>query len=495
MPLPILSVLLALSAVGGEASVAAGGLEQFGSRMEAACSVAGELRHTASEWQEANRTLVQGLADPQFVQLSEAQQGWSYSCAGWGALRLDDDTRARDMFAEATRLDPETAQNWLMLAEFESGLGHHDAAAKSLTAYLKLQPDKLDDSKSFILRLVDAAEPGSQADLELLQLLFQKNWRSNDSRSSEPWYKLALELIRRDQPEAARAAIAQIAAPDTLVKVRSDKRFDGLFDPEAPEFDPVVVANRRVDELKVQALVHPRKLETLVELCRAMLVVGMDQAVLEISDRVSQAANSKSNPAVFDDMDQMVWIMNLRATALIRVGRTDESVALMEKAAGTDVDGEPNVNQVLNLASVYCDLGRPKEALSTAAKSGPMSGYGLMVQNLVRHCGALLKGDRKAAARALGYLRAHRAEGKGIFLLALTRADQLDEAARELVERLESEATRDTMLLDVQDFREPKAQPPASPWDGNWDKLMAREDVRAALAKVGRRQYYDYFGN
>ena len=66
MPLPILSVLLALSAVGGEASVAAGGLEQFGSRMEAACSVAGELRHTASEWQEANRTLVRGLADPQF---------------------------------------------------------------------------------------------------------------------------------------------------------------------------------------------------------------------------------------------------------------------------------------------------------------------------------------------------------------------------------------------------------------------------------------------
>ncbi len=503
------SILIALAALSANAPAAAAVtapetapvvetdavLTPYRQELANAASVAFKPNHTAEEWKQADKALAKALADPRFGQLLKSEQALAFSGAGWAAIQLSDYPRARDLFAQATERDSGNGHDWLLLARLEANLGNHDAAARVLTDTLKRWPELLSEAEVVIFQVVDEAEAGSPARLELLQLLFDKQWKSTDRRASRPWYQLALERIRRGEPDAARAAIVRIGMPETLVRVRSDKRFDGLFDPDAPQFDPVAAANRVADEWNVQAILKSSSLQVLADLVRAMLAVGMNEPVLDISDRIVRTIDEGPGVSPYSDPDQLVWILSNRATALRRVGKIGESVALMEKVASMTVDGRRNVNQALDLGNLYCGLGRGEDAFSAAAKAGEMSGYGRMVQALVQHCGAVLTGDQRAAANAMDYLREHRSDSESLYLVALLRTNQLEEAAKTVIERLESEYRRGDMLFDVQDFLEPKPLPANVELEARWKAMLARDDVKQAIARVGRIEHYDYFGN
>lgn len=509
MPRAIPSILLALAVLSTDAQAATpasntatalavevdAGLANYRQALANAAQIAFQPDHTADEWTKAGKELAQALADPLFAQLTQSERALAFSGAGWAAVRLGDYPRARGMFAQAVALDSANRADWLVLARIEESLGQHDAAASTLTTTLKKWPEVLPDAESVIFRVADGAEAGSQARLELLQLLLERDWKSTDRRAGRPWYQLALERMRRGEPEAARAAIARINTPDMLVRLRSDKRFDGLFDPYAPQFDPVAAANRIADELNVQAILKSSSLEVLADLIRAMLAVGMNEPVLDISDRVMRTLTERRDASPYSDTDQVVWILSNRATALRRVGKLDESLALLEKAAAMPIGSRPNVNQALDLGNLYCGLGRGTDALSAAAKAGELSGYSRMLQARVQHCGAVLIDDQRAAAKAMDYLREHRRESEGLYLVALLRSNQVEEAAKTVIQRLESEGRRGDMLFDVQGFLEPKPLPGNLELEARWKAMLARDDVKQAVARVGRIEQYDFYGN
>jgi tetratricopeptide (TPR) repeat protein len=156
-----------------------------------------------------------------------------------------------------------------------------------------------------------------------------------------------------------------------LVRLRSDKRFDHLVDRQAEQFDVERATSRRVDEARVQVILHPDRLEYIVALMRAMLADGMNEAVLDVTGRVLAAiAAAPDAPPFVDTGAQTAWLMNLRSTALFRLGRTDEALAALEQSAKPVADGSANVNQVLNLAYFYCGLGHAEDARATAARAG-----------------------------------------------------------------------------------------------------------------------------
>src|SRR5258708_12052027 len=83
-----------------------------------------------------------------------------------------------------------------------------------------------------------------------------------------------------------------------------------------------------------------------------------------------------SQPAYDDINDNLIWILNNRAIALGGLGRRDEELELLIRAARRPEHGDPNVSQAINLGQFYCDLGRPKDALFAILDVEKTSPYG-----------------------------------------------------------------------------------------------------------------------
>jgi tetratricopeptide (TPR) repeat protein len=463
-------------------------------RMEAAKSVVFQPGHTPEEYGAADLALTTILADRQFAQLSKVKQGEAYSGAGWAALRTSNYPRARDMFARATILDPDDSDNWIRLATLDDDLKDFDAAAIALTSFARKSPDRLDEQVDFIIQLANQAEKDSKPRLELLQTLFDLDWRPMPLGASDLWFDLALARIQLGQPEAARKVIERITWPGKLVQLRSDKRFDGLVDPTLPQFDVARAASRQVDEIRVQAILHPTKLQNAVELTYVMLADGMNEATLELTDEILAGIAASTDKPPFEDMGRQVWIMNNRSLALYRMGRIPEALEQLERASKVDEDGHANVSQVLNLGEFYCGLERGDDAMATAARTGStVDDLHSMSQASLFHCAALLKGDKAIAAKAMEYLRKNRKDDQSAYLNALVRSNQLDEAARIVIELLASTTYRNPMLYDLQDFPDASTLPGDVAANARWKAILGRKDVREAVDRVGRTQHYDYF--
>jgi hypothetical protein len=463
---------------------------EFRNSIEQAANVTKTPGQSAQAYADADKSLRSALSDPRFAELDAGGKASAYSGAAWAAIRSNDVPRARDMLALATQADPAYALNWLLLAQGEDQLGHHDASAEALTQFLDRDEHGLEKAEAFIPRLLVDVDPASNADLAFLRLLARQNWQADDESEGMAWEGLALAESKRGDSNAARAALARIRTPSTIVEVRSDKRFDGLYDPDSTGFDPVAVATRRVEELQDKVNADPNRLKARIDLGKAMESLGRYDEVVKLSDYLVESV--ESGTLVPEDPGQLVWVRNQRAGALLSLGRIEEGLAPMREAAATAVDGRPNVNQALNLAGVYCELGRGPEAVAAAKSAGAMNGYGRMVQAFVLHCGAWLAGDRAQAQEQIGYLREHRSEGRGLYTDALMQEERLDEAAADVIERLASEKQRGRILLEVQDFRDPPSVPPnAKHLHELWDALLARADVHQALEHVGRRSRYE----
>jgi hypothetical protein len=119
-----------------------------------------------------------------------------------------------------------------------------------------------------------------------------------------------------------------------------------------------------------------------------------------------------------------------------------------------------------------------------------MSPYGTLQLESVRHAAALELNDTAEATRALTYLREHQANSPGTYQRALARANETKAGARLLVARLKNPKLRTDALADVQEYGEPAVSQRAQQWRANWLTVVARPEVQAAIAKVGRVGHY-----
>ena len=159
-------------------------------------------------------------------------------------------------------------------------------------------------------------------------------------------------------------AVQRIRSPDMLVRLRSDKRFDGLVDRQAAQFDVASAARKLVIARREQANGATTVSQEAVDLARAMLVAGDHEAVLELTERL--LAVPPATDAAPSDVQLRAWLGNNHSTALLRLGRTAEALAELEQAARMQPNGKPNINQALNLSHFYCSLGRGQDTLATA---------------------------------------------------------------------------------------------------------------------------------
>ena len=437
---------------------------------------------------DAERALAKAMAHREFTTLSPRDQRATWSRAAWMATRLGDNARARSWVTRAVDAGSDDPDDVYLLAQLDERDGAHEAAARHLRDFAVRWPRMVDHlDTAFVLRVARQAPQESPFRLQLMEALLQADWDGNGLGVGDLWYQLALLYQARGDDEGVRRAVALTTSPEALVKFRVDRRFDTALDRDARELDIAAAAQRRIAHLRALAERRPRNLEVRMELGYALLAMGQHAEVVALaSDILATLSAAPADAPAFVDPDYAVWILNNRAIAQRRLGKLYDAQADLFRGTLMDESGGANVSQVLNLGQFLCQRGRPDEALAAIGRVGDMSGYGRMVQVSVEHCAAVQQQDAAAAQRALDYLRDHREDAQEIWLWALVEAGRMDDAADALIAALAAPTTRGDMLAAVQDWREPAALPAFVPVQARWRALLDREDVRRAVAAVGR---------
>jgi tetratricopeptide (TPR) repeat protein len=446
---------------------------------------------TPEDLRAAADALEAALVDPRLADLTPKQQAAVHSGAAWVAVRANDAARARGRFAAAVRFDPEAVDDWLMLSQAELYSGHAEGAATALLGYAKLAPFT-GAHKSFLSQVVRATGTASVPRFELLQRLFDANWTPDTVGASYFWYELALAHLHRGSRDAAAASIAKITNPEFIVRVRTDKRFDGLYDPASPAFDVERAARAEVDALKAAIGGSTEPTLDASNLLRSLTAIGALDEAVAFADRVlaDPLASRPDAPAAI-----VAGVTVRRGYALRYLGREAESLAAVEAAAAISTGPRGNVNQTLDLAADYCSMGRGDDALRMAERAPPQdtNEFGRYMQQYAIHCAHVLRGDDAGAAKALAYLDEHRAQAPHAYQWALIRAGRADDAAASLIRELADERSRSDSLYALQEFQEPPLTPGDARLLAAWKQMIARPDVQAAVGAVGRIETYPIY--
>lgn len=445
---------------------------------------------------EADRAFAEAIAMPAFSELPAAERHTTLATAGQTAVEADNLAHAAELYRLATQAGDD-ADDWYRLALIESDLERPDAAAQAFIHLVEHWPDVLPNvNEATLFRLQYLLPRGSDTRLALLRALFAANWTSRTSDPSAIWLSLTEMLVERGRNDEARAVAKRIVGPMQVVALRSDKRFDFMVSADSWAFNVDNASRRQLELLRQQADVQPRSLDARSQLGYALLIAGLDREVLALNDEIKQriAAAPAAMPP-YDDVHEQVWLMNNASIALRRQGRIDEGIAELERASRLREEGTANVSQTLNLAEAYCRLARPDDALAALDRAGDsLTGYARMVIHSIRLCAATAKNDAGAADVALRYLREHRGEANQIYLEALLRAQRVDEAARLLADLLAAPEDRLDALTWLQEYRTSEPLPGDIGYRAARKTLLARADVQAEVAKVGRIGRYEIYG-
>lgn len=417
---------------------------------------------------------------PDFARLDDRRRAAWLLRAARLAVDSGDLARALPLAQASVDARGDDPDAWFLLAQLAASQDRYEDAARALARFATDWPEFVDNAPAQLLNLVIHRQRIDADTGGLLAALHAAGWAPDGVPADHAWARLALVRSAGGDLAGARAAVAGVGAPNIIAWMRSDRRFDAIIDRDRPELDPARAADAWVTRIEALAAASPRSLALRRELGYALLIAGRPEPALALADAVLAGRHG------FDDIGDLHWMLNHRAVALRRLGRTDDALAALTAAAAMEEDGHPNVSQVLNLGSLLVDLERPEDALAAVTRLDGMSGYGALVQATVRMRAQLQSGRPEDAAVWFDRIQAGRDDGPMILFEALLWNGRLDDAAMQLQAMLDQPDRRADALDWCQDYLGSEPLPGRLPFVEARRTLLARADVRAAVEAVGR---------
>jgi len=423
-------------------------------------------------------------------------------------LDVEDQFQALTLAAGATTPDEvKLAQGYLDRAISLPGIGFEDleitfrtatnagygaGAIKSLTLLARQWPEQLTlIDRSLVVRAIYLVDQVSRDDkLSVLRALYAAHWTLEwGIEPSFYWRDLSILLLDQGLRQEAIEVATHVTAAYVLIAMRADRRFDAVVAAHPERFEVEAAADRETKHYQALSEEHPKSLALKIGVLEALMQQRHYAAMLAESDAVAQDIGATNFPdKLYDDyVEKHAQYFYLRSVALQRAARWDEAAEQLAEAAR---DGE--LNQLINLASLYWALNRPTDALSVLSTIGPTrtSPYGTMQVELVKLQAAVLLGATDQIARSSKYLSEHRTDSPGDYLVSLLATGRLDLAAASLVSQLQDRKTRQDALLNVQTYLPTPSSELEMQLEAQWRSIVARKEVQAAIHKVGNVESY-----
>ncbi len=440
----------------------------------------------------ASITIDRLLADPRLALLDTFAQSDVWAYAALVSSAQEQPSVAEKRLRRAVALNPHNSDARLRLARYQMANQQDAAAVESILLALADAGPEPEVDSDMVWHLDMALKQQPTRRLALLQALFDNGWKNEGVEPVDQWVNLATLQVEAAQGDKVAATLERIDAPNALMQLRSDKRFDPYLRRDDPRYDPVAAARRHIDRLRVDAMLSPGLNETALELTNALMVAGQSQEVVGMTDRLADAA-TKADAAPPEQARYIAWMLDTRSRALRRLGQDEAAInAQLLALRMTDPEGD-TVSQTLNLADLYVSLGKPQLARQATRGVEDLSGYGQSARALIDLKAALQLKDRAAAQSARELLFANRVQTPGHYRDALLLDDRLDDAAASLIQALADPMERGAVLLQLQAVLTPPLLPAEATLLGRWDQLKQRADVQAAVARVGRIDTYPLF--
>lgn len=415
-----------------------------------------------------------------FARLPGPRRGALLLRGAWLATEGDQLPKALALARASVEAHDTDADAWYLLAQLAGSQDAFEEAGDALARLATSWPDEFRTVPALLVNQTLVQLGFGPASTGLVEALHATGWAPEGVPADHVAARLALLRLEQGDEAGARAALTGITAPDIIVWLRSDRRFDAVVDRTDPRMDPARAAAVWVGRLEALSAAQPSSLPLAREHAHALLVAGRPAETLAL------ARSALAEPSRFDDTSELPWMANLQAIALRRLGRTEEAVAALTEAADMDEYGQRNVSQTLNLGHLLLDMQRPEDALSTVAGLDGMSGYGLLVQSQARMRAHLQLGQEADADVWFERIRAGSSEGQSKLLDALLWNGRVDEAAAQLSAMLADPAERIEALEWCQGHLRSDPLPGRLPWLEARRALLARADVLDAIQAVGR---------
>ncbi len=451
------------------------------------------------EYAKACRSYPRLVADERLASLSPEERRALFSNAGRAMWNCDRLPKAAEYLQRATR-EVATPDDYFQLSRATYNLERYETSLDAFLDYISGWPELADEQDTPLAwALYHAHKHQPERQLRLLQAMFDAMFDDPTADNSEMWFQLARLYIDRGQIDNARLAAKRIIGPQRIVRMRIDRRFDAIVDRTGYGFDVSLQAKRAVEALRRKADARPRDLAVWVQLTYAMLNAGENEQVVTLATQLldasdgKNAANNKSK--AYESLDSRLWLLNNRALASHRLGRTGDAIADLERAVVFDPKQGPNISQSLNLGTLQCYSGRSREAVESVSRVKDMSDYGKLVQALVYLCAATQRDDRGEVESVLAVIRRYAADRPDVVVEGLLWAGHIGEAERLYLLLLDDPAQRADALLWAQTFRHAAPQPGRRTYDEALQTLLARPGVQAAIEKVGRVERFEIYSS
>lgn len=376
--------------------------------------------------------------------------------------------------------EPEdAARSFHVIAQrFPAAIGELDDSL-ILTAYQSLGTVRSPESER--LRFLDA----------LSALRWTPNDPANDAAS------LRLERVRlllaAGRTEEAAVEAAALRDPYAQLSLQIDDRFAPVRGSQAGDLQ--AVARERLSALTVVAAASPERLSALVAMAELHLALGEPDRALALLNAAFERRRRGGPDAFVDDDAHLNWARDVRAQALLALGRWDDALEALAEAAGTPEDGGANFSQTMNLAGALTFAGRPDEALATldAVNEAGLTDDGRAWVQASRACALAASKDQAGATQAAARTDELGPRNFPARVHARLCLDDLEAAARLYIARLRRPEDRLEALLALQTYRNDPTVEAREP--SGWGakrrtqlaELRARPDIQAAAARVGGR--------
>jgi beta-barrel assembly-enhancing protease len=331
------------------------------------------------------------------------------------------------------------------------------------------------------------------AQLKALWALYAANFKLKwGFEPSGGWRDLVLLLSEKDRLADAIEVSKRIDDSDVLMVMRADRRFDSVVAANPGHFDVEAAARQELRTAQELSDKNPHVLALKLGVLQALRHLRDYGAMLAASDELVEELKSTNFPQrLYPDYGETYnWVLDSRSVALQRLGKIDDAIVQLQAASRLTEDGAKNASQAINLGELFCEVGRPADALVAVSTAGPVSEYGGMQVESVKLDAFVQLNDTQQIKRSLEFMQAHRADAPGEYVRALILTNQVDLAAQSLIAWVKDPKTRGMALGHVQEFAPHPLPAREQDYQALWRALIDREDVQEAIRKVGRVESY-----